>query len=72
MVSCNEHLKRLRILILVLLLSSCADRFNPRKEIITTCKPGTELVRKVLFIGLDGVRTDALPFSWLLHRLLIV
>ena len=54
MVSCNIHLKRLRILIVLLLLSSCADRFNPRKEIITTCKPGTEAVRKVLFIGLMG------------------
>ena len=63
MVSCNVHLKRLRILIVLLLLSSCADRFNPRKEIITTCKPGTEAVRKVLFIGLDGVRTDALQLA---------
>ena len=63
MVSCNIHLNRLRVLIVLLLLSSCADRFNPRKEIITTCKPGTEAVRKVLFIGLDGVRTDALQLA---------
>ena len=63
MVSFIVHLKRLRILILLLLFSSCVDRFNPRKEIITTCKPGTEAVRKVLFIGLDGVRTDALQLA---------
>jgi hypothetical protein len=49
MVSCNVHLNRVGILILLGLFSSCADRFNPRKEIITTCKQGTEPVRKVLF-----------------------
>ena len=63
MVSCIIHSKRIRILILLCFFSSCADRFNPRKEIITTCKPGTEAVRKVLFIGLDGVRTDALQLA---------
>lgn len=43
----------------VLLYTSCADHFSARKEIITTCKEGTSL-KKVLFIGIDGVRTDAL------------
>ena len=52
MMGLTAQIKRTRILVLLFLLfSSCADRFNPRKEIITTCKPGTEAVRKVLFIG---------------------
>ena len=38
---------------------SC-DRFDPNKEICTNCKKGSEPIRKVLFIGWDGVRTDAL------------
>lgn len=38
---------------------SC-DRFNPKKEILTNCKPGIEPTRKVLFVGWDGVRSDAL------------
>jgi predicted AlkP superfamily pyrophosphatase or phosphodiesterase len=41
-------------------LPSCADHFNKKKEIITSCKSGTEPIRKVLFIGIDGLRTDAL------------
>ncbi len=44
----------------ILGLSACADHFNAKKEIRTHCVPGTEPVRKVLFIGIDGLRTDAL------------
>ena len=40
--------------------NSCGDKFKPNKEIRTDCKVGSELVRKVLFVGWDGVRTDAL------------
>lgn len=45
--------------VLLSVITSCADHFSTRKEIITTCKEGTS-VKKVLFIGIDGVRTDAL------------
>jgi len=38
---------------------SC-DRFDADKEICTTCKPSSEPIRKVLFVGWDGVRSDAL------------
>lgn len=44
----------------ILLIGFSCDRFNPDKEIVTTCKPGSEPSRKVLFIGWDGVRSDAL------------
>ncbi len=44
-------------------LSACADHFNKNKEIITSCKTGTEPIRKVLFIGIDGLRTDALQVA---------
>ena len=42
------------------LLNSCSDKFKPKKEIRTECKQGTEPVRKILFVGWDGVRSDAL------------
>jgi predicted AlkP superfamily pyrophosphatase or phosphodiesterase len=38
----------------------CADKFKENKEIKTTCPTGVEPIQKVLFIGWDGVRTDAL------------
>lgn len=41
----------------------CIDKFKPKKEIKTTCPLGIEPVRKVLFIGWDGVRSDALLAS---------
>jgi len=41
-------------------LTACTDHFNPKKEIFTRCVPGTEPIRKVLFIGIDGLRSDAL------------
>lgn len=43
-----------------LILPGCIDKFKPKREIKTTCPVGIEPVRKVLFIGWDGVRTDAL------------
>lgn len=42
------------------LISSCGDKFQPKKEIRTDCVIGSEPIRKVLFVGWDGVRTDAL------------
>lgn len=45
---------------LVFSIAACADHFNARKKIFTHCVPGTEPIRKVLFIGIDGLRTDAL------------
>ena len=45
------------------LASSCGDKFQPKKEIRTDCVIGSEPIRKVLFVGLDGVRTDALVAS---------
>jgi len=39
---------------------SCGDKFQPKKEIRTDCTIGSEPTRKVLFVGWDGVRTDAL------------
>jgi predicted AlkP superfamily pyrophosphatase or phosphodiesterase len=39
---------------------SCGDKFQPKKEIRTDCTIGSEPIRKVLFVGWDGVRTDAL------------
>jgi len=47
----------------ILSLSACADHFNPKKEIVTRCVPGTEPIRKVLFIGIDGLRSDALQVA---------
>lgn len=41
----------------------CIDKFKPKKEIKTTCPVGIEPIRKVLFIGWDGVRSDALIAS---------
>lgn len=59
-------LNRLTLLyvgIILLGTCSCADHFSVRKEIRTSCKLGTEPTQKVLFIGIDGVRTDALQFA---------
>lgn len=44
----------------LLVLLGCGDKFQPNKEIKTDCTLGSEPVRKVLFVGIDGVRTDAL------------
>lgn len=52
--------KTLVFFILVSISWISCDRFNPKKEILTNCKPGSEPIRKVLFIGWDGVRSDAL------------
>lgn len=54
--------KRIFVLLLFcsLFLPGCVDKFKPKKEIKTTCPVGIEPVRKVLFIGWDGVRSDAL------------
>lgn len=41
-------------------LVGCIDKFKPKKEIKTDCPQGIEPVYKVLFIGWDGVRSDAL------------
>jgi hypothetical protein len=43
-----------------LFLPGCVDKFKPKKEIKTTCPQGVEPVKKLLFIGWDGVRSDAL------------
>jgi len=43
-----------------LMLIGCVDKFRPRKEIRTNCPQGIEPIRKVLFVGWDGVRSDAL------------
>jgi len=52
---------RLVSFIFLLFLSySCSDKFKAKKEILTNCKTGSEPVKKVLFIGWDGVRSDAL------------
>lgn len=48
------------IFTLCCIFPGCIDRFKPKREIKTTCPVGIEPVRKVLFIGWDGVRTDAL------------
>jgi hypothetical protein len=48
------------LVLFVGLVSSCGDKFQPKKEIRTDCVLGSEPIRKVLFIGWDGVRTDAL------------
>lgn len=42
------------------LLVGCVDKFKPKKEIKTECPQGVEPIKKVLFIGWDGVRSDAL------------
>ena len=44
----------------IFVLISCNDKFKPKQEIRTECKQGTEAVRKVLFVGWDGVRSDAI------------
>ena len=44
----------------LLVLNGCGDKFQPKKEIKTDCTLGSEPIRKVLFVGWDGVRTDAL------------
>ena len=46
--------------VLTLIFQGCQDKFNPKKEIITSCKQGSETVHKILFVGWDGTRTDAL------------
>lgn len=45
---------------LLLVISSCTDKFDAEEEIRTNCKPSSEPVKKILFIGWDGVRSDAL------------
>lgn len=45
---------------LIFISVSCGDKFQPKKEIRTDCTIGSEPIRKVLFVGWDGVRTDAL------------
>lgn len=52
--------KFIAIILFGLVIVSCTDKFKPKQEIRTECKEGTEPIRKVLFIGWDGVRTDAL------------
>jgi predicted AlkP superfamily pyrophosphatase or phosphodiesterase len=47
-------------ILLIGILFSCGDKFHPKKEIRTDCVIGSEPIRKVLFVGWDGVRTDAL------------
>lgn len=48
------------VLFLLVVSYSCADKFDAEEEIRTNCKQGSEPVNKVLFIGWDGVRSDAL------------
>lgn len=55
-----KFLKSVTFLFVLLILVSCGDKFRPSKEIRTECTIGSEPVRKVLFVGWDGVRTDAL------------
>jgi len=47
------------ITLLFISITSCSDKFNEEKEIRTNCKQGASL-KKVLIVGWDGVRTDAL------------
>lgn len=47
-------------LFVAVLVSSCSDKFDEEKEIRTNCTTGFEPVNKILFIGWDGVRSDAL------------
>jgi len=44
----------------VTLITGCIDKFKPKKEIKTECPQGVEPQKKILFIGWDGVRSDAL------------
>ncbi len=53
-------MRSLFFLFIVFMTFSCQDKFRERKEIKTECKVGTEPVKKVLFIGWDGVRSDAM------------
>ena len=53
-------LKSLVFLIVISFGVISCDRFNPGKEIITNCVQGSEPTKKILFIGWDGVRSDAL------------
>ncbi|MEN9302947.1 MAG: hypothetical protein RL264_1376 [Bacteroidota bacterium] len=46
-------------LFLVVLAFSCSDKFNPKKELRSNCRTSVSNL-KILFIGIDGVRTDAL------------
>lgn len=56
-----KHFKQVLCWVGVLfILIGCVDKFRENKEIKTTCPIGVEPVQKVLFIGWDGVRTDAL------------
>ena len=45
---------------LTIVFSSCSDKFDAEEEIRTNCKQGSEPINKVLFIGWDGARSDAL------------
>ena len=44
----------------IIIASGCVDKFKPKKEIRTECPEGVEAQKKLLFIGWDGVRSDAL------------
>ena len=46
-----------------LIFTGCVDKFKPKREIKTECPKGVEPVKKVLFIGWDGVRSDALQLA---------
>jgi len=48
---------------LFLVCISCKDKFREKKEIKTECVTGVEPVKKVLFVGWDGVRTDAMELA---------
>lgn len=59
-------MKKLIIFVVILLVFSCnkdelsrSDKFYSDQE-IRNCKPASQNKRKVLFIGIDGVRTDGL------------
>ena len=45
---------------LIIITTGCVDKFKPKKEIRTECPQGVEPQKKLLFIGWDGVRSDAL------------
>ena len=45
---------------LIIIATGCVDKFKPKKEIRTECPQGVEPQKKLLFIGWDGVRSDAL------------
>lgn len=51
------------LFLIIIMLIGCVDKFKPQKEIKTECPQGIEPTKKILFIGWDGVRSDALQIA---------